>query len=312
MRMPETIEGVRRYQHRAMATVFELMIAGEEQSFADGAAVAAFEEIDRLEQDLSRFLPNSDVSRLNNLPPDGSMRVGTDTFECLRLALNYFKESVGAFDVTVGALMECWLAHDGSLRSASPEEIALASARKGMERIELDETSMSVRVRGVAPRIDLGAIGKGFGVDRAVDLLREWGVGAALVHGGTSSAYAFGEYPLNAGGWPVTLGDPFRADGVLESVLLQGMGIGGSGISRRRHILDPRRGEPVSAWRAAWVVAESAARSDALSTACMVMSRDEIASLIGRTGELRALIVGETPDTVFRFGFSDPAKPATS
>ena len=156
MRTPDPIAGVFRYQHRAMATLFELMIAGEEESFAGGAAVAAFDEIDRLEQDLSRFLPNSDISRINNLPPDGVTRVSPHTFECLRLSILYHAESGGEFDVTVGALMDCWLARDGSLRTPSSEEIAAATARKGMDRLELDEDTLSVSVRGVAPRIDRG------------------------------------------------------------------------------------------------------------------------------------------------------------
>lgn len=309
MRQPDPMEGVFRYQHRAMATLFELMIAGEEESFAGGAAVAAFDEIDRLEQDLSRFLPNSDISRINNLPPGGVTRVSPHTFECLRLSLLYHGETAGAFDVTVGALMDCWLARDGSLRTPSPEDIAAAAARKGMDRLELDEGTMSVSVRGVAPRIDLGAIGKGFAVDLAAGLLREWGVGSALVHGGTSSAYAFGDYPFSAGGWPVTLGDPFQAEGVLEKILLNNTGIGGSGVGRRSHILDPRTSRPVEKWRAAWVVSGSSARSDALSTACMALSREEIAALVSRSGDFRAVLVGETPEIVFRAGRPDAAPP---
>lgn len=178
-----------------------------------------------------------------------------------------------------------------------------------MDRLELDEDTLSVSVRGVAPRIDLGAIGKGFAVDRAAGLLREWGVGSTLVHGGTSSAYAFGDYPFADGGWPVTLGDPFRAEGVLEKVLLRNTGIGGSGVGRRSHILDPRTSRPVEGWRAAWVISGSSARSDALSTACMALTREEIAALVSRSEDLRAVLVGETPEAVFRAGPPDAALP---
>ena len=299
-------EHMRRYQHLAMATLFELMIADEDDAFADGAAQAAFEEIDRLEQDLSRYLPNSDISRINNLQPDQSLRVSADTFECLRLSLQYYEETGGAFDVTTGALMGCWVGRDKSLLAPSAEEIEQARGRSGMSRLELDEKNMTIRLHGPAPLIDLGAIGKGFAVDFAAELLKEWGVGSALLHGGTSSAYAFGDYPGHVG-WPVTLSNPAQPSEVLEKVFLKDQGLGGSGIKKGRHIIDPRNAIPVEGRRASWVLSQSATRSDALSTACMVMTREEIAGLITRHQGIRAIIVDEGPDAVLRFGRWDVA-----
>jgi FAD:protein FMN transferase len=299
-------ERIRRYRHSAMATIFELVIAEEEVAFAAGAARAAFEEIDRLERDLSRYLPNSDVSRINGLQPDQSMQVSADTFECLRLSLYYNRETGGAFDVTTGALKDCWVGRDRSAHVPSPEEIERARARSGMCRLELDERNMTVRVHGHAPFIDLGAIGKGFAVDCAAELLREWGVGSALVHGGASSAYAFGDYPGKSG-WPVTLSNPAQPSEVLEKVLLKDRALGGSGIKQGNHIIDPRKGAPVERRRSSWILSESASRSDALSTACMVMTREEIQRLIAGSEDLRALIVDESPHEVFRLGRWDVA-----
>ena len=304
--MSDTGERIRRYRHHAMATIFELMIAGEDDSFAEGAAQAAIETIDRLELDLSRYLPNSDVSRINNLRPDDSVRVSADTFECLRLSLRYFRETGGAFDVTTGALKDCWMGKDRSPHDPPPEEIERARTRSGMGRLELDEKNMTVRVHGPAPLIDLGAVGKGFAVDCAAELMREWGVGSALLHGGTSSAYAFGDYPGDSG-WPVSLSNPAHPFEVLENVHLKDQALGGSGIKQGNHIIDPRKGAPVERRRASWILSESASRSDALSTACMVMTREEIQGLITGSGELRALIVDESPHEVIRLGRWDAA-----
>jgi thiamine biosynthesis lipoprotein len=294
-------EGLKRYEHRAMATVFEILIANEDPAFAEGTAHAAFGEIDRLEQELSRYVANSDVARINNLSPHGSLRVNLDTFHCLRLSRQYWEETGGAFDVTVGALKERWAGSDKSLLNPSPGEIERAGERSGMASLELDEAKMSVRVHGTVPCVDLGAIGKGYAVDRAVELLKEWGVGAALVHGGTSSVYAFGR-PGDRRGWPVTLSDPGDHTEILEKILLSEEGFGGSGIRKGRHIIDPRSGLPAECRRAAWVVSESAARSDALSTACMVMTPEEIGMCIGRDPRLRALLVGREHGDVLRFG----------
>jgi thiamine biosynthesis lipoprotein len=304
--MSDKEERIRRYRHRAMATIFELMIAGEDDSFADGAAQAAIETIDRLELDLSRYLPNSDISRINNLRPDHSVRVSADTFECLRLSLRYSGETGGAFDVSTGALKDCWMGKDRSPHDPSPEEIDRARTRSGMGRLELDEKNMTVRVYGPAPLIDLGAIGKGFAVDCAAELMREWGVASALLHGGTSSAYAFGDHPGHSG-WPVSLSNPAHPFEVLEKVRLRDQALGGSGMKQGSHIIDPRKGAPVERRRASWILSESASRSDALSTACMVMTREEIEGLIAGSGELRALIVEENPHTVLRIGRWDAA-----
>jgi thiamine biosynthesis lipoprotein len=292
---------IRRYSHRAMATVFELLIAGEEEPFAAGAAAAAFDEIDRLEQDLSRYLPNSDISRINSLPPDQSVKVGADTFECLRLSLQFYTETGGAFDVTTGALKDCWMGKDRSPRLPSTGEIEAARARIGMDRLELDEAGMTVRVHGPAPLIDLGAIGKGYAVDSAAALLREWGVGSALVHGGASSAYAFGEYPGKSG-WPVTLSDPADTSVLLETVHLNRRALGGSGIRQGSHIIDPRKSAPVEFRRGAWILSPSASRSDALSTACMLMTPEEIEGMVARAGDLSARIVEGDPRRALRFG----------
>jgi len=296
---------VHRFEHRAMATVFEVMIVDEDRKFAEGAAYAAFQEVDRLEQELSRFLPNSDIARINNLPPKGSVRIGTDAFQCLRLSVQYWNETKGTFDVTTGSLVDCWVGKDKSLLAPTAEQLGQARSRTGMNLLELDESSMSVRVHEGVPRIDLGAIGKGYAVDVAVGLLKEWGVTSALIHGGSSSAYAFGNNP-NGIGWPVTLSNPQNPLEVLEKVSLKEKALGGSGIRKGRHIIDPRSGQPVIGRRAAWVCSDSAAGSDAYSTALMVMRQEEIAAFVKGCGGMWAMTIDEEPATgterVVRFG----------
>ncbi len=281
---------VRRYEHRAMATVFEILIAGEDEAFAAGAALEAFGEVDRIEQELSRFIPHSDVSRINGLPAGGSARVGTHAFECIRQSFIFREESGGMFDITMGGFVDCWIGRDGSLLHPSAERLAAAGARKGMDRLHLSESSMTVVVRGAAPLIDLGAVGKGYAVDCAAGMLKEWGCSAALVHAGRSSAYAFGDHPSGAG-WPVTLTHPLRGGELIETIPLKDQSLGGSGIVRRRHIINPGTGHPVQARQAAWVLSGSAARSDALSTACMVMNADEIRAMAARLPGFRAIVV---------------------
>ena len=301
---------VHRFEHRAMATVFEVMIADEDRKFAEGAALATFQEIDRLEQELSRFLPNSDISRISNLPANGSARIGLDAFQCLQLSARYWKETNGAFDVTLGALVDCWIGKNRSILNPTPGEVMQARDRSGMNLLELDESTLSVRVHNIVPRIDLGAIGKGYAVDRAVDLLKEWGVTSALMHGGASSACAFGDHPKCIG-WPVTLSNPQDPSEVLENVSLKEKALGGSGIRKGQHIIDPRSGHPVRTRRAAWVSSESATKSDAVSTACMVMATEEIRKYVSGQPEVWVMIIEEGLEgeagIVLRFGAGSSA-----
>ncbi len=281
------------------------MIVGEDPGFAEKAAFAAFQEIDRLEQELSRFLPNSDITRINNLPPKGALVSALMRFSACSLGLQYWRETKGAFDVTLGAFVDCWVGKDKALLNPTPSEVMQARDRSGMNLLELDESTLSVRVHDLVPRVDLGAIGKGYTVDRAVDLLKDWGITSALIHGGASSAYAFGDHP-NSIGWPITLSNPQNRSEVLEKVSLNARALGGSGIKKGKHIIDPRTGHPVRTRRAAWVYSESATKSDAVSTACMVMTTEEIEKYVAGQPDLWAMIIEEGceggADTVLRFG----------
>ena len=304
--LPErSAEGILRFSHHAMATVFEVFIHGEEPVYAQQAAHEAFLEVDRLEQELSRYIPNSDISCINALAPSGEMILGPEAFDCLSLALRYSTETNGAFDVTVGSLVDCLLTRDKQLRIPSPEQLRLARERTGMHHLLLNESEQSVKVLDVVPQVDLGAIGKGYAVDRMIALLKEWDVGSTLVHGGASSVFAYGSVPGHEG-WPVTMSSPGSPDIVLARPVVAEFGLGGSGVKKGRHIIDPRTAQPVPGGRAAWAVAESAARGDAISTACMVMTRDEVAQFCAAHPGIEVLMVEtdeEGKEAVYRFGF---------
>ncbi|MFQ5628234.1 MAG: FAD:protein FMN transferase, partial [bacterium] len=89
------------FSHHAMATVFEIYIAAEDAKYAGQAALAAFNELDLLEQELSRFIESSDISRINSLLPGQSTRVGPNAFECLQICQELYTKTGGGFDITV-------------------------------------------------------------------------------------------------------------------------------------------------------------------------------------------------------------------
>ena len=301
----ESIAGMKRFYHEAMATTFEVIVVHEDGRYAQQAAAAAFNEVDRLEAELSRFVENSDISRINNLPADQPVIVGLDAFECLRVSVRLYAETNGAFDITIGSLLGCWRNDDGSARTPSQDEIDLARRHTGGHLVELDEVEHTVRL--VEPvKIDLGGVGKGYAVDRMAELLREWSIDVALIHGGYSSVLAL-DAPADMAGWPLSLSHP-SGGGVLVRPRMKCRALSGSGRRKGGHIIDPRTATPVEGRVASWSSAPDAATADALSTAFMIMEVDEIERYCVRRPDVLAMAIVEEggddvrQDRILRFG----------
>lgn len=299
------IPNLQRFAHKAMATIYEILIVTEDTEYAQQAAHAAFDELDRLEQELSRFLPNSDITRINKLAAHQPLCLGLDTFECLKLSKRISEETNAAFDVTVGPLVQCWLNSDKTLRSPSTEEIAEARRHIGMVLLDLDETQHTVTLQASPMHIDLGAVGKGYAVDVMTNLLREWDIEIALIHGGRSSVFALGAPPERSG-WPITLSHPEQPGEILNHLHLCNQAISGSGLQKGQHIINPRTGQPLSGKRATWAITPDAATSDAVSTAFMNMAPTEIAAYCEQHDKVCALLVaqdeGAPQENILRFG----------
>ncbi|OHB77650.1 MAG: hypothetical protein A2Z25_04690 [Planctomycetes bacterium RBG_16_55_9] len=285
-----SIPGMKRFSHEAMATTFEIIIIHEDEHYARQAAAAAFEEVDRLEGELSRFIENSDISRINNLPAHQPMLLGLDAFECLKISVQMYAETNGAFDVTIGSLLKCWRNEDGSPRTPSGEELNFARLHTGSHLLQLDEREHTIRLAASSVQVDLGGIGKGYAVDRVAELLRQWSIETALISGGYSSVLAL-EAPPGTKGWPLTLSDPADHRRILARPHLRAGALGGSGVQKGGHIISPRTGRPVESKRAAWSYAPDAVTADALSTAFMIMDPDEIRQYCSLHRDRRAIVI---------------------
>jgi thiamine biosynthesis lipoprotein len=242
------------FNHHAMATQFQIRIADEEKTYAAQAAQAAFALTDELESLLSRFRASSDISQLAQLTPGEKLRVSEPVFACLQIAQRMEFVTRGAFSVTAAALKN---QPTRPLWSLVPKEF-------------------SVRCDSGQLAFDLGAIGKGFAVDRMAEILREWECPAFLLVAGGSSVLA-GDAPKAAAGWSCGLGD----DNSPQRYWLKNVSLSGSGLAvKGKHIFDPRTGLPAQRQNRAWALADTAAESDALSTAAMVLSEAETAEVV--------------------------------
>ena len=164
----------------------------------------------------------------------------------------------------------------------------------------MDEAEHTAQLLADGVQIDLGGIGKGYAVDRVAELLREWSIDIALVSGGYSSVLAL-DAPDGMKGWPLTLSNPGNRKQKLTHLYLRDRALSGSGMQKGEHIIDPRTGQPIEDSRAAWAFAGDAATSDALSTAFMIMSPDEVKQYcLGHSDTLAMVIAGE--DKILRCG----------
>lgn len=266
-----------RFSHKAMATVYEIMIEYDDSVYAEQAAKAAFDEIDRLEEELSRFLPNSEISLINSLQIGDQLLLSDDTFECLRMSKRLTESTHGAFDITLGRFKGNLNIHNNEINSAD-------------KKFELNETERTIEILRDDLDIDLGGLGKGYGLDKVCELLLEWEVENAFIHGGGSSAKSIGRLS-DFEGWPITLSNPNNSKQTLADILLQDFSISASGIRKGDHIIDPITSKPISKRNAAWALANSAAMSDALSTAFMIMDIDSIMELCNSDENIGAMII---------------------
>ena len=288
----KTISDAHHFSHEAMATVYELYIVDEDEDYARAGAQAAFAEVDRLELEMSRFLSNSDISRLNAAEVGETVDLGLDTFECLRRAREMHEKTGGAFDISVGALYACWLDEDRRLRQPSEDEIEQAHELTGMKHLEIDDEDFCAKVLTKGVQFDLGGIGKGFAAEKVAELLSEWSLEQSLVLAGASSVLCVG-VPEGMSGWPMKLRNPGKRTEVFARFDLKEGAVSGSGRQKGQHIIDPRSKEagPVEGRLAAWSIAPDAIAADASSTAFMMLSDEEISDYCLANEETAAIIL---------------------
>lgn len=256
-------DNIHIFRHHAMATEWQLRIADQERPYAASVAQTCFAEISRLEQLMSRFRSDSEISHITQLTPGENLRLTYDVFTCLTEAREYETLTRGAFSVT---------ARQGT----------------GLTSWDLDPANFTLTCKQAPLIMDLGAIGKGFALDHCVTTLAEWGVSSFLWVAGGSSVLA-GEAPQGMKGWNVGLGDEVvKSRWWLRHASLSGSGTAAQG----QHIVDPRTGKAASIRHRAWAFSAKASMGDALSTAAMLLTDPELTEIIATRTDAR-IITGD-------------------
>ncbi len=303
--VPPSDTALLRLSRRAMAANFEIVLPfNSKAALAHGEA--AFNLLDALEDQLTVYRDHSEVCRLNRTAFAAPVPVERGLFGLLCEAARITQETDGAFDATAGAIIKAWGFFRGPRRLPSDAERAAALDRVGMQWVELEAARQSVVFRRPGLEINLGAIGKGYALDRVGDYLTTTSMfPALLLHGGHSSVYARGRPNDDPRGWRVGISHPWVSGRRLAEVWLRDRSLGTSAATfqyleyngkKLGHVLDPRSGWPAEGIASASVLAPTGAEADALSTAFYVGGVETARRYCAAHPEVGALLLTEGDD----------------
>ena len=262
------------FEKPLMGTEVSIVLYAADSVAATEAVELAFARITELNNHLSDYLTESELSRLSNTY-DQPVQVSDDLWQVLYTAQEIAHASEGAFDVTAGPLTLLW--RRAMRRATLPDSTDLNQAMiaVGYEFLQLDVNNQTARLHKDNMRLDLGGIAKGYAADQALEVLVREGFSSAAVDAGGD--ISLGEAPPNSDGWSIKV---FSGGAETGEMILKNCGIAVSGDSYRyldyhgvrySHILDPKTGYGVTHERKVAVIAPSAMIADAWASAYSVM-----------------------------------------
>jgi thiamine biosynthesis lipoprotein len=284
-----------------MGTQIGLVFYYNDQLKADSIAQLVFKRIDVLNGILSNYLPQSEINNLSKRPNE-NIAVSTELFRILLISNDYSKKTNGAFDITLGPLIDQWKKARHIKQLPSIGEIRMALNRIGCVNLEFPMEN-TVRLTKEGMQLDLGGIGKGFAADEAINLLRNHGVTAALVDMGGDITVS--DAPPEKDFWVLGF-SYFDKNGqeVFRKVRLKNQAVATSGdlyqyvfIDGRRysHIIDPHSGMALSNNIQVTTIAPNGTMADAYASALSVLGIEEAKEIVQKTSNLEVFMVEDIP-----------------
>ncbi len=281
-----------------MDTLVTIQVVADSEQTADKAMAKAFEEIAKLGTLLNFFSDTSELATINRHAGISGVRVSPETFEVLEKAVYASEKSDGAFDVTIGPEISLW----NFFEKKKPDE---ATVRERLpfvnyKLLALDRDKSTVELKRKGMLVDLGAIAKGYGADKAVEALKKCGIKSGLV-AVAGDIKAFGQ-KQDGKPWRVGIRNPRQKgkdDEILATIEIRDMAISTSGDYERffmiggerfHHILDPKTGYPARGCQSVSVMAKEGVTSDSFSTAVFVLGPEKGMHLLRQLG-LEGVIV---------------------
>ena len=292
-----------------MGTLVEITVHESDKELAQKAINKSFNEMTRLEKIMSSYLPGSGLSKLNALAEKKSkVSVSSDLLKVIQRGVYWGMLSNGAFDISIGPATKLWKFSSGSPSLPDSNQLLNATNLINYKDIVIDDSSVSLKKTGMS--LNLGAIGKGYAVDQAIDVLKKMKIKSGLINAG-GDLMAFGLKKTKS--WHIGIQHPRKPEQIIASLDVKDKAVATSGDYQRyfikdkiryHHMLDPKNGWPSNQTISATVIANTVMDADAASTALFILGENKGIALINSLKGFEGMIVSNLGSITYSSGFN--------
>jgi FAD:protein FMN transferase len=280
-----------------MGTLVSITAVGRTEELASEAITAGFQEVKRLEQLLSTWIRDSELSRVNAAAGRSPVRVSLETMVVVRKSLQIAEMTEGAFNIAIGPAVDAWNI-SAEPRLPTSEELAALKALVDLQNVHTDVWERTIYLQKPGMRIDVGGIGKGYAADQVVTVMKKTGAVAGVV-ALSGDIKTFGRLP-DGGRFPVGIKHPRKEGEIFAEIYLQDEAISTAGDYERffdkdgvryHHILDPQTLQPARSCQSVSVIAKEGVMADGLDTGIFVLGPERGMELVEQLEDVEAIIV---------------------
>ncbi|GAB3935680.1 FAD:protein FMN transferase [Larkinella terrae] len=293
-----TAQVLRKRTVKLMGSRFDITLVANDSLSAERHIDLVIAEVTRIENLISDWKDDSQISRVNQNAGIGPVRVDPEVFALTERALHFSQITNGAFDISFAAMDRIWK-FDGSMTEMpSPEAVKKSVEQVGYQNIVLDKAHSTIFLKRKGMKIGFGALGEGYAADRCRDLMLAKGIKAGIVNG-SGDMSTWGQQP-DGRDWTVGITNPIQRDTVFAIVPLRQSAVVTSGSyekfvvfngKRYAHIINPRTGYPATGLSSVTVFGPSAETANGFSTSMMVLGKEAGLKLLKKYPEYRCILV---------------------
>lgn len=283
-----------------MGSEFEITLVDKDSLSAEKNIDKSIEEISRIENLISEWIPETQISEVNRNAGIKPVKVDAEVFALTEQAIYFSKLTGGAFDISIVAMDKIWKFDDSMNELPSEDAIKNSVKNVGYQNIILDKNNSTIFLKNKGMKIGFGSIGKGYAADKARDLMKSFGIKAGIINA-SGDISTWGTQP-DGNPWAVGINNPFKEE-IEEILYLKDNSVTTSGSyekyaeihgKRYSHIMNPKTGYPSTGLTSVTVVGPNATMANGFSTSLMVLGKKEGLKLIKKFPEYQYLIIEDS------------------
>jgi thiamine biosynthesis lipoprotein len=286
-----------------MGTFARVIIIANDKETAQTCAKNAFEEIDKVDNLMSAYKEDSEISLVNKEAFQKEIPVSESTYEVLQKSVEFGKLTDGAFDITLGPLIALFRNEKETQIASTQEEIEQTQSKVGYEKLILNEQNRTVKFDIDGMKLDLGGIAKGYAIDKAFEAIKKSGALGAMVDIG-GDVRCFGQPSKGKENWVIGIQNPDLKENTTSSIILKLKILEGAITTsgdyqqfavidgkRQSHIIDRQTGSGAEGPSSVTIITDNATDADALATAVSVMGIEKGLALIEKLPNTEAILL---------------------